>query len=127
MSDLSVAISGFVAGDNLEIRRTITGLTDAIATAWLTVKRHSEELDEDAIISKVITTDDAPGTGQIEQAGGVGTSGILRFDLDQDDTRGLAARSWVLDVQIKLDDGKVYTPELGTIQLSTDVTKATTV
>jgi len=126
MSDLAVAITGFVVGDDLEIRRTITGLPDQIAKAWMTVKRYAEEADGDAVLAKEITIDDVPGTGCIEDVGGVGVNGILRFDLTDEETRTLGARPWVFDVQIKLEDDKVYTVEKGTIELSIDVTQTTT-
>ena len=123
MSDLSVVISGYVVGDNLEIRRTITGVASPIAIAWLTVKRYSEEPDDDAIVSKQITIENSPGTGQIVNAGDVGVDGDLRFDLVPDDTRLLGALSWIHDLQIKLDNGTIYTVEIGTIDLTTDIRK----
>jgi hypothetical protein len=126
MSTLTGTISGYVVGDNLEVRRTVTDLTDAIAAAWLTIKRHAREADADAIVAKVITTGDVPGTGQIENAGSPSVHGDLRFDLTPADTAKLGAASWVYDVQIKLDDGTVYTPEVGTVDLTGDVTRSTT-
>lgn len=123
MSDLSVVLSGYVVGDDLEIRRTITGLPSPIAIAWLTVKRYSEQEDTDAAVEKMITTTDVPGTGRIVEAGGVGVDGDLRFDLVPDDTRLLGSQSWIHDLQIKLDDGKIYTVEIGTIDLTIDVRK----
>jgi hypothetical protein len=126
MSDLSVQIAGFVEGDNLEIRRTITGLEAGIETAWLTVKREPTQEDDDAVISKAITTTDVPGTGHIETAGGVGVDGVLRFDLMPADTRALGELKWIHDIQIELTSGKIYTVELGTIELTGDVRTTTT-
>lgn len=122
MSDLSVTISGYVVGDDFEIRRTVTGLPAAIATAWLTVKRYPTQPD-DAVLEKEITTGDDPGTGEIETAGGVGVSGVLRFDLTPANTRALAAQKWIHDIQIQLtgSPGKIYTIEIGTIELTMDV------
>jgi len=125
MSDLAVEITGFVAGDDLEIRRTVTDLPAAIAVAWLTVKRHHKQSDDEAKLQKRITTTDVPGTGQVVEAGGPGTDGDLRFDLTQADTASLGAKWYVHDIQIKLATGKVYTIEKGTIQLTADVTKST--
>lgn len=125
MSTLTGTISGYVVGDNLEVRRTVTGLTDAIAAAWLTIKRHEREADEDAVVAKIITTGDVPGTGKIENAGSPSVDGDLRFDLTPADTTALGSASWVYDVQVKLDDGTVYTPEKGTVDLTSDVTRST--
>jgi hypothetical protein len=125
MSTLSGTITGYVVGDDLEIRRTVTELPDAIATAWLTVKQHSRQLDDDAVLEKEITESDVPGTGQIEVEGGVGIDGTLRFDLTATDTTLLGTKTWVYDIQIKLDNGKIYTPEVGTLTLTLDVRRAT--
>lgn len=126
MSDLAVEITGFVEGDDLEIRRTVTELPAAIAVAWLTVKRHHRQQDDEAKLQKRITMTDVPGTGQIVEAGGSGTDGNLRFDLTQADTADLGSKRYVHDIQIKLATGKVYTIEKGTIQLTADVTETTT-
>lgn len=123
MSDLNVVLSGYVVGDDLEIRRTITGLPSPIAIAWLTVKRYSEQEDTDAVVSKKITTTDVPGTGRIVEAGGVGVDGDLRFDLVPADTRLLGSLTWIHDLQLKLDNGKIYTVEIGTVDLTIDVRK----
>ena len=120
MSDLSVTISGYVVGDDFEIRRTVTGLPAAIAIAWLTVKRYPSQAD-DAILEKEITTGDDPDTGEIENAGGVGVNGVLRFDLTPANTRALGEQKWIHDIQIKLTGGTIYTIEIGTIQLTMDV------
>ncbi len=126
MSDLAVQITGFVEGDDLEIRRTVTELPAAIETAWLTVKRHAGQLDSEAKLQKRITPTDVPGTGQIVAAGGPGVPGDLRFDLTPADTEALGSRQFVHDIQIMLDGGKVYTIEKGTLQLTADVTGTTT-
>lgn len=125
MSDLTVAITGFVVGDDLEIRRTVTELAAPIELAWLTVKRHPAQPDDEARLQKRITAADAPGTGHVVVAGGVDVDGDLRFDLTPDDTASLGTRRFVYDIQIRLTTGKVYTIEKGTIQLVADVTKTT--
>lgn len=124
MSDLAVAISGFVVGDDLEIRRTVTDLPADIEAAWLTVKRYPSAPDVDAVLQKAITTTDVPGTGQIVTAGGVGIDGDLRFDLIPADTTALTSyTTWAHDIQIRTSEGKVYTIEKGTIVLTGDVTR----
>lgn len=126
MSDLAVQITGFVVGDDLEIQRTVTGLLAPIEVAWLTVKRHPGQPDEEARLQKRITTTNDPGTGYITDTGGPDVDGDLRFDLTQADTANLGARKYVHDIQIRLTSGMVYTIEKGTIQLDADVTKGTT-
>jgi hypothetical protein len=126
MSGLTAEITGFVEGDDLEVRRTVTDLPAAIAVAWLTVKRHHRQPDDEAKLQKRITTTDVPGTGQIVEPGGSGTDGDLRFDLTAADTGALGSKRLVHDIQIKLVTGKVYTIEKGTIQLTPDVTEGTT-
>jgi hypothetical protein len=125
MSDLTVAIAGFVAGDDLEIRRTVTGLPSAMTIAWLTIKRHASQTDAQAKLQKRITVTDVPDTGRIVVAGGPGVDGDLRFDLTKADTLLLGTKSWVHDIQIKLATGKIYTIEKGTIQLTEGVTVST--
>ena len=125
MSDLAVEITGFVVGDDLEIRRTVTELLAPIEVAWLTVKHHPGQPDEDARLQKRITTTNAPGTGYITDTGGPDIDGDLRFDLTQADTANLGSRKYVHDIQIRLTSGMVYTIEKGTVQLEADVTKGT--
>lgn len=126
MSTLTGTITGYVVGDDLEISRVVEDLPDPMVAAWLTVKQHHREADTDALITKVITTSDVPGVGKITAVGGVGIDGGLRFDLTPEDTTALGSRTWVYDIQIKLDDDKVYTPEVGSLVLTPDVTRSTT-
>jgi hypothetical protein len=93
--------------------------------AWLTIKRHPAQPDEEARLQKRITTADVPGTGQVVTAGGPDVDGDLRFDLTPDDTVSLGTRRLVHDIQLRLTTGKIYTIEKGTIQLVADVTKTT--
>lgn len=126
MSDLAIEITGFVVGDDLEIRRTVTDLPAAIETAWLTLKHYPSQPDDEAKLLKRITTTDVPGTGQVVEAGEPGTDGDLRFDLTPDDTTRLGEKRYVHDIQVKLTTGKVYTIEKGTLQLTVGVTETTT-
>lgn len=123
MSDLAASITDKVAGDDLEIRRTVTGLPAAITDAWLTAKYYAAAPDADAVVQKAVDTTDAPGTGQVEAAGGVGVDGELRFDLVPVDTLKLA-KACVYDIKIKTSAGKVYRIEKGTIELVEGVTDA---
>ena len=125
MPDLTVEITGFVAGDDLEIRRTVTDLPSPIESAWLTLKHYPSQPDDEAKLQKKIATTDVPGTGHIVEPGGPGTDGDLRFDLTQADTTSLGAKQYVHDIQIKLATGKVYTIERGTLELTAGVTETT--
>lgn len=124
MSDLSVAISGFVAGDDLEVRRTVTDLPAAIATAWLALKLYPGQPDAEAKLQKRATTADVVGVGQVVEPGGPDVDGDLRFDLTPEDTARLGTLRYVHDIQIRLVTGKVYTIEIGTFQLGAGVTEA---
>ena len=126
MSDLTVEITGFVAGDDLEIRRTVTDLPSPIEAAWLTLKLYPSQPDGEAKLQKKVTTTDVPGTGQIVVAGGPGVDGDLRFDLTPADTTDLRTKRYVHDIQIKLVTDKIYTIEKGTLQLTAGVTETTT-
>ncbi len=125
MSDLAIEITGFVVGDDLEVRRAVTDLPAAVETAWLTLKHYPNQPDAEAKLQKRITTMDVPGTGQVVEAGGPGTDGDLRFDLTQDDTTRLGSRRYVHDIQVKLVTGKIFTIEKGTVQLTAGVTEST--
>ena len=126
MSNLTVEITGFVAGDDLEVRRTVTDLPAAIEVAWLTLKHHPRQPDSEARLQKRITTTDMPGTGWIAEAGGPSVDGDLRFDLTPADTASLGTKRYVHDIQIKLVTGKIYTIEKGTLLLTMGVTETTT-
>jgi len=125
MSDLTVEITGFVAGDDLEIRRTVTDLPSPIESAWLTLKHYPSQPDDEAKLQKKITTTNVPGSGHVVEAGGPGTDGDLRFDLTQADTTSLGAKQYVHDIQVKIGTGKVYTIEKGTLELTAGVKETT--
>lgn len=73
MSHLNATIDDIVAGEDVEIPRSIdlsSIADDTLDKAWLTIKENLEDSDDDAIVQKVITTDlsddgmiDEPGTG----------------------------------------------------------------
>lgn len=126
MPTLDATITGFVAGDTIEVRRTVTDLSGSMTIAWLTVKRNERMSDTDALIQKEITTGDDPGTGEIVNAGAEGASGELRFDFTTNDTELMGDSIWTYDIQVKLNTDEIFTPEKGTIELTMDVTKSTT-
>lgn len=125
MSTLDATITGYVAGDDLEIRRSVSGVGEAVTDAWLTIKRYAGQPDSAAVMQKHVTTVDVEGTGQIEVAGDADTPAEIRFDLTPANTLALGVSPWVFDIQVKSDSGKVYTPVKGTITLTAGVTEAT--
>ena len=124
MANLSEEITGYVSGDDLRVDRTITGLESPIEKAWLTVKRHVRQPDDEAQVRQTVTTVESED-GQVVTAGGPEESGEIRFLLTAADTESLSGREWVFDIQILLEEGSLYTTDKGTIQLTPGVTKAT--
>jgi len=118
-------IKDFVAGDDLQITRTITNVpSGAVLTkAWLTIKFRQDDADADAIIQKAITTSNVPGTGQITDDGAGDQSAAVRFDLTDTDTAKLhrGIKYWY-DIQVLTDGGAVYTPEIGIITARQGIT-----
>lgn len=122
MTVLSNTISGYVVGDDLEIQRSIE-VPQAISKAWFTVKSDSSDSDEDAILQKIIT-DALTTDGQIMDTGSGGTA-TISFTISGANSRTIGTSVRKYDIQVKLADGKIATPEIGTIRLKGDVTKAT--
>ena len=118
MPTLDARIDDVVAGDDLEITRTITSVPDGatLTDAWITVKEHPDDADASAIIQKAITSSDVPGTGQITDTGADGT-GAVRFDLaDTDTALIIPGRDYFWDIQVKTSGGAIYTPTAGKIR-----------
>lgn len=118
MPTLDARIDNVVAGDDLEITRTITSVPSGatLTDAWLTVKEHPDDADSAAIIDKQITSADVAGTGQITDTGADGT-GAVRFDLKDTDTALLVpGRDYYWDIQVKTSAAAIYTPTVGKIR-----------
>lgn len=118
MPTLDARIDDIVAGDDIQITRTITSIPsgELLDLAWFTVKEHSDDADADAIIQKDITTSNVVGTGHITDTGGDQT-GAVRVDLTDTDTALLVpGRDYFWDLQVKTDGGFVYTPTMGKIR-----------
>lgn len=117
MANLNDNISGFVAGDTLEVRRTITGIPagQTISKAWLMVKIMQTDVDASAIITKEITDANQAGIGHVTDTGGDGT-GEVRFDLTPANTALLVSgNSYAFGIKIRTSTGNLYTPFKGTI------------
>ncbi len=116
MPTLNSEIRDIVAGDNLDVIRTVGNLPagQTLAIAWFTVRRRTN--DANFIFQKVITPSAVVGQGQITDIGNSGT-GTIRFDLQPADTVLLALRKvYFFDIQVKTSLDRIYTPELGRIR-----------
>ena len=126
MPDFESTIKNFVAGDTLQITRTITNVPTgaSLTKAWFTVKSRRTDPDSEAIIRKEVTTTDAPGTGQITDDGAGDESAAVRFDLTSTDTaKLLKGVGYSYDIQVLTDGSAVYTPEIGIITAKLGVTE----
>lgn len=128
MPNFDATITGFAAGDDLEIRRTLdrsestlpSGST--ITKAWLTVKTALADADVDAVVQKEVTTTDVVGTGRIEDDGTGDTDPVIRFDLTPTDTRAIGVTHRKYDIQVLTSDSKIYTGEKGHVYAEAEVT-----
>lgn len=140
MPNLDARIVTFVPGDSLTVRRTIdrTGGDDGtamaagayVSKAWFTVKTLTSQGDGSAVFQKAISTNNVAGTGQIEENGQQAASNvnpIVRFDLVSTNTAAIGTTGRYYDIQIKLDDGTISTPESGQIRgRVAEITQSTT-
>lgn len=121
-------IDDFVAGDDLEVERTISSIPAGvlIQTAWFMVKRRFDDSDAIALISKTITASNTANVGWIEDSGTDG-SGLIRFYITQAETVLLTPFSeYQYSIKIKLDNNKVNTPERGVMIAEPAVKKGNT-
>lgn len=115
-------ISGFTAGDDYTVRRNVVGLpsTITISKAWFTVKRTKSDPDSSIFQKEVTAVETA--AGEIEDIGNGGTA-VLRFDLSPANTLLLAELvTYFYDIQVKLSNNKLSTPEEGLIRVKAGVT-----
>lgn len=129
MPNFKGSIKGFITGDSLEIRRTITNVPEgeALVKCWFTVKLSEADLDVDAIIQKEVSPILDTSQGVIEDDGSSGTA-IVRFFLLADDTSELgnpvrSPGSFPYDIQVKTTTGLIFTPEKGKIKAVSQVTQ----
>lgn len=129
---MSTEIAGFIAGDDLDIERDVTGvvISDPLVKAWLTIKTAPGILDVSATLQKIITTTAQLGVGVIAQDGstsnGDGTASMV-FQLTGTETAALGTTiKYYFDIQVKSAAGKIYTPEVGRLTMLRGYTDATT-
>lgn len=128
MANFEGLIDDFVAGNDITIERTVTGVPagQTLTMAWFTVKSKFSDLDADAKIQKEITTVLDANQGHISDSGADETGTVI-FYLQAADTLLLYPLSeYRYDIQVKTSGGKIYTPELGIIMSLPRVTQSTT-
>jgi hypothetical protein len=115
------------AGDAFSVRRAVPDLPAGrtLAKAWLTIKQNQTDLDAAAKLQLTITTTPT-SQGQIVDASGVAANALTFTVTAVQSAQVGAARRFFYDIQVKLDNGEIATPELGTLQLDQGVTDATT-
>lgn len=125
MPNLADTISGFVKGDDLDVRRTIQNVpaTQTIAEAWLTIRNTNLST---VVFFKHITPTLVAGQGHITDTGGDG-EGAVWFQLTGgtagDTVQLTAGTAFPFDIQIKTSAGKYYTPVVGTITSTEEITR----
>lgn len=123
MTSYNTTLTDFVAGDDFTIERTVTALPSGVVLSkvWFTVKKKYTDTDSNALIQKAITTVNQPGIGIIDNIN------HFYIYLSPTDTELLNPTSeYFYDIQLKLSDTSITTPEFGTIIALPQVTKTRT-
>lgn len=126
MPTLNSVITDFVAGDDLEVRRTVGSLVAPLTDAWLTIKEWESDTDAQAIIQKAITSVVDLDQGQIIETGDLNTDATIVFYLTATETALLQARPYFFDIQVLDDNTHLYTPESGLMIPVAAITRTTT-
>ena len=123
---LDQTIDGY-SGDTLLVPRSIPDLPSGrtVTKAWMTIKTNYAVADP-GILQKVATTTAVPGVGQVIDIGADGEAFIsLEFTPTDTGTTALPDELYFYDIQIKMDNGDIFTTERGIIRFLQQVTKAT--
>ncbi len=128
MPTLNSEIKEFVAGDDLDVIRTIGNLPagQTIAKAWFTVKTEANLLldDTNIVFQKIITPANVLGEGQVTDIGISGIGAVI-FELTDVDTAKLTAKTvFFFDIQVLTSAEKLFTPELGRIRAEIQRTRS---
>jgi hypothetical protein len=126
MTAFNQAITGFAAGDDLDVTRTVTNIPtgQTLTKAWLTLKVNRFDADLAALLQKAITATSVGGVGQITNTGGSGT-GALLFQLTNVDTLALPIGvDAPYDIKVLTSANKVYTVEQGLYRSTRRITQA---
>ncbi len=128
MPKLNGEIKDFVAGDNIDITKTITNVPvgQTITKAWFTVKTSKTLADANAVFQKTITAANQAGVGVILDDGAADQIAKVFFELTNSNTSLLAENViYHYDIQVLTSAGKIYTPEVGVMKLKGEATKST--
>jgi len=128
MPAYNTTISGFVAGDDLDVVRVISNIPSGqyVSKAWFTVKKRYFDTDAQAIFQKIITASSVANQGVISDDGASDTVAGVLFVLGASDTVLLKpSAEYVYDIQVITSAGKLYTPETGVIVALPGITAAT--
>jgi hypothetical protein len=126
MTVLNASIAGIVAGNDLDVNRTVPGIPNGqtLTKAWLTLKADLSVADAQALLQKVILPGAVAGQGQITDVGAGGT-GQLLFQLADTETLALPVDTPTpYDIKVLTSAGKVYTVEKGLYLATGQVTKS---
>jgi hypothetical protein len=125
MTDFNKSIPAVVAGDDIDIKRTVLNVPagQTLVEAWITFKAKITDADP-GLVQKVITPNPVSGIGQIIDTGASGT-GALLFQLTGADTLALPTGSPTpYDIKVRTSAGKIYTAEQGVYLGSPRITTA---
>lgn len=117
-----IDIKGKVAGDDLRVHATITGIPSGqtVVKAWLSIKAKKNEPDNQAIVQKIITSG-------FTHTGTDPVTCVMNLDLTAAETANCKPQTtYEYDVQIKTSTGLIDTPIIGQIVFDQGVTAATT-
>lgn len=115
MTVFEAEIKGHVAGDDLEVRRTVTAIPSGqtLTNADFVVQNQ----DGTTFLTKSITASNQSGIGQIEDDGTTDQIGEIRFDLTSANT--LLFQDEIVrhyQIRVKSSADKFYTVEEGLIK-----------
>lgn len=115
-------IKGKVAGDDLRVKVTLTGIPSGqtIVKAWLTIKGKKTDLDNQAIVQKVMTSG-------FSHTGTDPVTATWSYDLTAAETANCKPQvTYEYDCQVKTSMGLIDTPISGQITFEQGVTSAVT-
>lgn len=116
-----IDIKGKVAGDDLRVHVTVTGIPagQTVVKAWLTIKSKRSDADNQAIAQKILTAG-------FSHTGTDPVTATWNFDLTAGDTAICKPQTtYEYDIQVKTSTGLLDTPITGQIVFEQGVTAAT--
>lgn len=128
---INTILRGDTATWSISIRTTAGTPQDLSGcTVWVTSKAHHDDADEEALYQHYIVINEAGTTTSAEGLavgeGGV-EAGILVQEITASESSAFPTGTYHFDVQVKLPNGKIYTPLKGKDRVVQDVTRSMTV